>query len=130
MFNDLALSRDLMGHFYEEKRLDETSSLRKMTAMVLQRSSWPFAARKTDILLPGWVNDTTALLWARAHVVFVFVDARRPVHVYAVLQGEASGPNPGLGSCPWYRGLESAVQGRGERAFRQPVSGSHFAAIQ
>nr|VWP01822.1 Glutamyl-tRNA synthetase (EC [Ganoderma boninense] len=57
MFKDLALSRDLMGRFYEEKRLDEASSLRKMTAMVLQRSSWPFAARKTDILLPGWMQD-------------------------------------------------------------------------
>ncbi|KAI1789168.1 Cullin-4B [Ganoderma leucocontextum] len=57
MFNDLSLSRDLMGRFYEELRLDEASSLRKMTAMVLQRSSWPFAARKTDILLPGWMQD-------------------------------------------------------------------------
>ena len=61
MFNDLAVFRDLMGRFYEEK--DEGSSLRKLTAMVLQRSSWPFAARKTDILLPGWVHTMFALLF-------------------------------------------------------------------
>ncbi|TBU26329.1 Cullin-4B [Dichomitus squalens] len=57
MFNDLDLSRELMARFYKEKKVDESSSLHKLTAMVLQRSSWPFAARKTDILLPGWMQD-------------------------------------------------------------------------
>lgn len=56
MFKDLALSRDLMKEFIEkQERLGDASRIQKMNVMVLQRSSWPFAARKTDIDLPRWV---------------------------------------------------------------------------
>ena len=92
MFRDLGLSRDLMGSFYQG--LDEESSLRKMTAMVLQRSSWPFAARKANILLPRWVNNILPCYLTYTNVAAVSVDARRSVHFYTVLQGEASGPDP------------------------------------
>ena len=56
MFTDLTLSRELMTGFLEgEERRGDTSRLQKMNVMVLQRSAWPFAARKTDIDLPRWV---------------------------------------------------------------------------
>ena len=57
MFTDLTLSRELMAGFLEgEERRGDTSRLQKMNVMVLQRSAWPFAARKTDIDLPRWVR--------------------------------------------------------------------------
>lgn len=54
MFKDLALSRDRMREYHD--RLDEDDDRRKMNVVVLQRSAWPFIARKTDIDLPGWVR--------------------------------------------------------------------------
>ncbi|KIJ58771.1 hypothetical protein HYDPIDRAFT_141311 [Hydnomerulius pinastri MD-312] len=50
MFNDLALSREFMREFH--KRISEESSAQKLSVMVLQRSVWPFAARKKDVDLP------------------------------------------------------------------------------
>ena len=47
MFNDLALSREVLREFHN--RIPETSSARKLSVMVLQRSVWPFAARKRDV---------------------------------------------------------------------------------
>ncbi|GBE81488.1 hypothetical protein SCP_0312170 [Sparassis crispa] len=55
MFNDLALSRDSMREYIEHReRLgdDDDASTHKLSVMVLQRSSWPFAARTHDIDLP------------------------------------------------------------------------------
>ena len=53
MFKDLALSRDMMHDFHD--KLPANDLARRLTVMVLQRSAWPFAARKTDIDLPRWV---------------------------------------------------------------------------
>ena len=62
MFKDLALSRDLMNTFLEnQEKLGDVGRIQKMTVMVLQRSSWPFAARKTDIDLPRWVWHISSL---------------------------------------------------------------------
>ena len=47
MFNDLALSREILREFHN--RISETSSARKLSVMVLQRSVWPFAVRKRDV---------------------------------------------------------------------------------
>ncbi|KAI0651391.1 Cullin-domain-containing protein [Trametes meyenii] len=59
MFTDLALSRDLMQEFLEHRRRRGTddSTVQKLTVMVLQRSNWPFSARKTDVDLPRWMQD-------------------------------------------------------------------------
>jgi len=56
MFNDLALSREVLREFHS--RLPETSEAQKLSVMVLQRSVWPFAARKTDVdLHPSMHHD-------------------------------------------------------------------------
>ncbi|KDQ49578.1 hypothetical protein JAAARDRAFT_42751 [Jaapia argillacea MUCL 33604] len=65
MFNDLALSEDLMGEYRElaEKSGDEgrMEKVKMLNVMVLQRSSWPFAARKADVDLPPSMQaDLTA----------------------------------------------------------------------
>ncbi|KAI6146691.1 Cullin-4B [Pisolithus tinctorius] len=54
MFNDLALSRDLLHEY--RNRLPEGGSRHSLSVMVLQRSYWPFAARKKDVDLPLWVH--------------------------------------------------------------------------
>ena len=51
MFTDLALSRDLTAEYKERKGGDQ-----KLSLMILQRSVWPFSARKEDIALPVWVS--------------------------------------------------------------------------
>ena len=56
MFKDLDLSRGLMKEYNEHReRLGDDSSQHRLTVMVLQRSFWPFTARKTDADLPTWV---------------------------------------------------------------------------
>ncbi|KAF9229789.1 Cullin-domain-containing protein [Gyrodon lividus] len=56
MFNDLALSRDILREFHN--RISETSSAQKLSVMVLQRSVWPFAARRNGVdLLPPMQAD-------------------------------------------------------------------------
>ncbi|KAH9850620.1 Cullin-domain-containing protein [Lenzites betulinus] len=58
MFTDLALSRDLMNDFLEQQRKKgELGTTQKLNVMVLQRSNWPFSARKKDIDLPLWMQD-------------------------------------------------------------------------
>ncbi|OJT08512.1 Cullin-4 [Trametes pubescens] len=58
MFTDLALSRDLMQDFLEQQRKrGELGTVQKLNVMVLQRSNWPFSARKKDIDLPRWMQD-------------------------------------------------------------------------
>lgn len=53
MFNDLALSRDSMREFYAHRaRQGDDASAQKLTVMVLQRSFWPFTAKKSDADLP------------------------------------------------------------------------------
>ncbi|KAF4584577.1 hypothetical protein EYR40_004576 [Pleurotus pulmonarius] len=56
MFKDLSLSRDMMRDFHGS--LSPESAGRTLTAMVLQRSAWPFAVPKTTIdLLPQMQED-------------------------------------------------------------------------
>ncbi|KAH9836648.1 Cullin-domain-containing protein [Rhodofomes roseus] len=58
MFNDLALSRDLMREYNEQRtRLGYGEAMQKLSVMVLQRSFWPFAARKHDVDLPPTMQD-------------------------------------------------------------------------
>ncbi|EMD41477.1 hypothetical protein CERSUDRAFT_110046 [Gelatoporia subvermispora B] len=53
MFTDLALSRDLMREYIDHRtRVGDPSSAQRLSVMVLQRSFWPFAARKHDVDLP------------------------------------------------------------------------------
>ncbi|KAG1746967.1 Cullin family-domain-containing protein [Suillus lakei] len=54
MFNDLALSRDIMREYYA--RIRDDSSAQKLSVMVLQRSVWPFLARTKDVDLPSWMQ--------------------------------------------------------------------------
>ena len=57
MFNDLALSRDLMREYNAQRaRLGYGEATQKLSVMVLQRSFWPFAARKQDVLMPPAVR--------------------------------------------------------------------------
>ncbi|KAI6152900.1 Cullin family-domain-containing protein, partial [Pisolithus thermaeus] len=58
MFNDLALSRDLLHEY--RGRLAEGSRQRNLSVMVLQRSHWPFASRKKDVDLPLWMQSELA----------------------------------------------------------------------
>lgn len=58
MFNDLALSRDIMREYHA--RIRDDSSAKKLSVMVLQRSVWPFLARKKDVDLPSSVSDTVS----------------------------------------------------------------------
>lgn len=57
MFNDLALSRDIMREYHA--RITGDSTAQKLSVMVLQRSVWPFLERKKDVDLPSSVSDTT-----------------------------------------------------------------------
>ncbi|PCH33173.1 Cullin-domain-containing protein [Wolfiporia cocos MD-104 SS10] len=58
MFTDLALSRDIMREYTESRaRLGIPESAQKLNVMVLQRSVWPFAARKYDVDLPATMQD-------------------------------------------------------------------------
>jgi hypothetical protein len=50
MFKDLALSRDMVLDYHS--KLPQDSSTRKLSAMVLQRSAWPFNVQKTTIDIP------------------------------------------------------------------------------
>ncbi|KAG1741864.1 Cullin family-domain-containing protein [Suillus paluster] len=54
MFNDLALSRDIMREYHA--RIGDESSAQNLSVMVLQRSVWPFLARKKDVDLPFWMQ--------------------------------------------------------------------------
>ncbi|KAI0327296.1 Cullin-4B [Cubamyces sp. BRFM 1775] len=61
MFTDLALSRDLMQDFLEYKRKKgDIGTVQKLNVMVLQRSNWPFTARKNDVDLPRWMQEDLA----------------------------------------------------------------------
>ena len=58
MFKDLDLSRGLMREYLQHRdRLGHDVSSQKLSVMVLQRSFWPFTARKTDADLPAWVRS-------------------------------------------------------------------------
>lgn len=52
MFNDLALSRDSMREFYAHRARQGDTAAQKLNVMVLQRSFWPFTARKSEADLP------------------------------------------------------------------------------
>ena len=50
MFKDLALSREAMREYHSKLPEDDPAQL--LTAMVLQRSAWPFTAQKHTVDLP------------------------------------------------------------------------------
>jgi len=54
MFKDLALSREAMREYHS--KLSEDSAGQLLTAMVLQRSAWPFTAQKHTVDLPPNVS--------------------------------------------------------------------------
>jgi hypothetical protein len=54
MFKDLTLSRDLMLQY--RGHTADAAKMKNETVMVLQRSFWPFSARKEDIKLPDEVR--------------------------------------------------------------------------
>ena len=54
MFKDLALSREAMREYHTKLSEDDAGHL--LTAMVLQRSAWPFTAQKHTVDLPPNVN--------------------------------------------------------------------------
>ncbi|KAI0735750.1 Cullin-domain-containing protein [Earliella scabrosa] len=64
MFNDLSVSRELMNEFLKNpEKFGGSPNAQKLNVMVLQRSSWPFAARQTNIDLPSWMQkDLDAFL--------------------------------------------------------------------
>jgi cullin-4 len=55
MFKDMALSRDSMNEYHSW--LPEKNSGRRMNAMVLQRSAWPFSVQKHTVDLPPAVRS-------------------------------------------------------------------------
>lgn len=57
MFKDLDLSRGLMKEYAEYRARLGDKSPSKLSVMVLQRSFWPFTARKTDADLAVWVGE-------------------------------------------------------------------------
>lgn len=61
MFTDLALSRDTMREFYAHRERQGDTSTQKLNVVVLQRSFWPFTARKSEADLPP---DVRAVLVA------------------------------------------------------------------
>jgi len=54
MFKDLALSRDLNADYHARLPLEHPG--RKLNAMVLQRSAWPFTVKKEKVDLPPSVS--------------------------------------------------------------------------
>lgn len=56
MFKDLALSREMMREYHS--KLPEKSEGHKFSAMVLQRSAWPFSVQKHGVDLPLNVRAT------------------------------------------------------------------------
>jgi len=53
MFNDLALSREMMRDY---SKISANGPSCNLSVMVLQKSVWPFAARQTTIDLPRSVS--------------------------------------------------------------------------
>lgn len=65
MFNDLALSRDVVSEY--RARLPAHHPGHQLSVMVLQRSAWPFATQKLDADLPLWVRFPLLLDRKDAH---------------------------------------------------------------
>jgi len=55
MFNDLALSRDMMQEYLSKEAVDHPSQ--HLSVMVLQQSVWPFPVRKKEVDLPPSMQD-------------------------------------------------------------------------
>ncbi|KAG1852408.1 Cullin family-domain-containing protein [Suillus subalutaceus] len=68
MFNDLALSRDIMREYHT--RIGHDSSAHKLSVMVLQRSFWPFPKRTKGVDLPSSMQadlDNYATFYKQKH---------------------------------------------------------------
>ena len=80
MFKDLALSRDMVQDYHS--KLPQDSSGRKLSAMVLQRSAWPFNVQKVTIDLPPDVRlfrIFASVIGLLKIIVLCMVDASRPL---------------------------------------------------
>jgi hypothetical protein len=86
MFKDLTLSRDLMASHRGFK--DDGGG--KQTVMVLQRSFWPFSARKQDIVLP--VEASPPAPFPTPGRCLTRADANRAGRVQRILPEEVQGP--------------------------------------
>jgi hypothetical protein len=82
MFKDLALSKESMRDYHS--KLDEDSPGKKLNAMVLQRSAWPFTVQKHGIDLPPNVRripHSSWVSWGVAHQLR-YLDASRADQVW------------------------------------------------
>jgi len=61
MFKDLALSRDSMRDYHSKLTTNDPG--RKLSAIVLQRSAWPFSVQNRTVDLPPAVSSTRFLLY-------------------------------------------------------------------
>ena len=127
MFNDLALSREVLREFHN--RLPETSSARKLSVMVLQRSVWPFAARKKDVDLHPFVCMLVSPFSLSSDGPR-FVDAHRSLAVRYFLQAQASRTQAGVGPLPWYGDAQSAVRRWQQGLGRQSVPSCGVTPLQ
>lgn len=68
MFNDLALSRDTMREYHAHRaRQGDATSAQQLNVMVLQRSFWPFTAKKTEADLPLDVTFLSIAIFLYVH---------------------------------------------------------------
>ena len=110
MFKDMALSRDLVTAYREGAKNRPSGKGKgkagsedgpKVTFMVLQASSWPFAPKDKDADLPSYVSN-----WAHPPLRSCEADCGVPdvgatQQLCRVLQEEACKQGVELGSCPW-----------------------------
>ena len=88
MFNDLALLRDIMREYHS--RIASDSSTQQLSVMVLQRSVWPFAARKKDVDLPPSVSDDGVPKCVHMNSGLYYTDASKFGRLYDILQDQTS----------------------------------------
>ena len=127
MFNDLALSREILREFHS--RLSETSSAQTLSVMVLQRSRWPLAARKTNVDLHPFVRLSLPCSFPLLDASR-FVDASRSDGLHDFLQGEAPRTQTRMGPLPGHGHAQSEIQRWQQRLDRQPVSSRRLAPFQ
>lgn len=147
MFKDLSLSRDMMRDFHNS--LSAESAGRSLTAMVLQRSAWPFAVPKTTIDLLPQVRSAAlsrSLIYSpgipfllftlcymtqlHLHMCVSCADARGPADIHRLLQEETPRSYFELGPRVRHCDIERALRPRSQGAIRQFVSGYHTADVQ
>lgn len=96
MFKDLALSRESMREYHS--KLDSQSAGLKLSAMVLQRSAWPFTVQKTSIDLPPSVSYIHFIEIVHILKHTFLPDASRAHGICQLLQTKTLGSCSRLGS--------------------------------